>query len=109
MTFGKRMRKVRNSLQLTQTEVAQALEMDFTTISKYENDNSQPNQEILQKLANLYQVSIDWLITGQASLIHHEEINIIWVAGDPHKLTSNEANHLKERLDIFRQHNPYSN
>lgn len=65
MTFGARLKSARNSKRLTQHQVADVLGLNFTTVSKYENDKSQPDNEILQKLAVLYDVSIDWLLTGE--------------------------------------------
>lgn len=41
--------------------MADKLGIDDTTISKYENDKSEPDNETLQRLSDLYGVSISYL------------------------------------------------
>lgn len=60
--FGLRMAARREELGLTQGGVAVETEIGQSKISKYENGNLEPNLETLGKLANYYQVSIDWLL-----------------------------------------------
>ncbi|MEX2416137.1 MAG: helix-turn-helix transcriptional regulator [Paenibacillaceae bacterium] len=95
------MKQSRNKKQLTQTQVANRLGIDFTTISKYENDKSQPDNEILQKLSSLYDVSVDWLLTGELPN-GKKKTNKICVNGEQEELTEEEAKHLKDNLEMFR-------
>lgn len=60
--FGLRIAARREELGLTQGGVAVETEIGQSKISKYENGNLEPNLETLGKLANYYQVSIDWLL-----------------------------------------------
>jgi transcriptional regulator with XRE-family HTH domain len=99
-TFGKRLKEARAHRQLTQSEVANKLGLDFTTISKYENNKSQPDNEILRELASMYEVSLDWLITGQ--LGGEKPSNQIYVDGVREPLTVEEAQHLLDSLEMFR-------
>ena len=46
----------------TQAEVAARLGVDRSTYAKYENGQSEPNFEMLQKLADLFRSSADFLI-----------------------------------------------
>lgn len=62
MSFGRRLKEVRLEKGLKQAEVAEILGIDDTTISKYENNKSQPDNEILKKLSGLYNCSIDYLM-----------------------------------------------
>lgn len=99
-TFGVRLKQARKNKRLTQNEVADQLGIDFTTVSKYENDKSQPDNDTLRELAGLYEVSLDWLLTGQtASAI---AANRIWVNGRPEELTDAEAVYLLESLEMYR-------
>lgn len=103
MTFGTRLKNARNSKRLTQYEVADALGLNFTTVSKYENDKSQPDNEILQKLAGLYEVSIDWLLTGNTSPAGRGgSKSKVYFEGRVEELTEDEAKHLKDSLEMFR-------
>ncbi len=44
-TFGQRIKRRRRELGLTQRQVAEALEIDFTYLSKLENDRGEPPGE----------------------------------------------------------------
>lgn len=104
MTFGARLKKARNNKQLTQHQVAKILGLNFTTISKYENDKSQPDNDILQRLAHLYEVSIDWLLTGDfaASAEVRGSGSKVVFDGQMEELTDEEARYLKDSLEMFR-------
>lgn len=65
MTFGKRLRKSRKDKKLTQTDVANILGIDDTTISKYENDKSEPDNLTTSRLAKLYGVKVSWLLGNE--------------------------------------------
>lgn len=49
---------------MTQAEVALKIGVDRSTYAKYESGQSEPNFEMLQKLASLYGASVDFLIGG---------------------------------------------
>lgn len=61
LSFGTRLKEARLAKKMRQTEVADKLGIDDTTISKYENDKSEPDNETLQRLSDLYGVSISYL------------------------------------------------
>jgi transcriptional regulator with XRE-family HTH domain len=61
LSFGKRLKEARTAKKLTQVEVADKLGIDDTTISKYENDKSEPDNETLTKLLDLYEVNFDYI------------------------------------------------
>lgn len=60
--FAVRIKAIRNELGLTQNQVSKDTEIDQSRISKYEQGELEPDLEKLGKLANYYQVSIDWLL-----------------------------------------------
>jgi transcriptional regulator with XRE-family HTH domain len=99
-TFGVRLKQARIGKRLTQNEVAGRLGIDFTTVSKYENNRSQPDNETLRELAGLYEVSLDWLLTGKTA--EGIAANRIWINGQPEELTDEEALYLQESLEMFR-------
>ncbi len=100
-TFGRRLKEARTHRQLTQNEVANKLGIDFTTISKYENNKSQPDNDILRELAGIYEVSLDWLISGEMDG-EKKPSNKIYVDGRLEPLTDDEAKHLLDSLEMFR-------
>ena len=57
-----RLKQLRIGSNKTQKEIADLMGIDRTTYVKYENGNSEPNFEMLKKLAELFNVSIDYLL-----------------------------------------------
>lgn len=62
MKIGEHLRYFRKKKGLTQKELAEILSIKQTTYSGYETDYSEPDLEILNALADLYDTSIDILI-----------------------------------------------
>lgn len=71
MIFGERLRKKRESKNLTQTELASILGYkNYTTVSKWESGDSLPRGKELKKLVEIFNVSADYLLglqTGDQS------------------------------------------
>lgn len=66
MSFGERLSKSRKLKELSQSDLAK--EMGFsgnTLISRFEKNQTLPNFEHLQKLQEILNVDLHWLITGQ--------------------------------------------
>lgn len=61
MTLGERIRKLRGKQSTNQ--FASALSISTGLLSAYENDKSKPGFRFLEKLANVYGININWLIT----------------------------------------------
>lgn len=60
--FGYRLRNLRESKKLTQTQVAKRLNLSKTSISGYENNIKTPSLEVLSRLAILYGVPTDYIL-----------------------------------------------
>ena len=58
----KRIRDLREDMDLTQTEIANILNISQRTYSRYENDERAIPVEILSQLADFHKTSIDYLI-----------------------------------------------
>ena len=61
MCFPKRLKELRLEKGETQKELANAIEVGRTTISEYESGKIVPKQEGLLRLANHFNVSVDYL------------------------------------------------
>lgn len=61
MCFPKRLKELRLAHGETQKDLANAIEVGRTTISEYESGKIVPKQEGLLKLANHFNVSVDYL------------------------------------------------
>lgn len=61
-TLGDRLRRARDRKGLKQKEVNERTGISDKSLSRYENNASEPDAESLVKLSNLYEVSLDWLL-----------------------------------------------
>ena len=57
-----RLKKLRKEHDITQVDLAQSLNLDKSSIAKYESANVTPSPEILLKLANKFNVTTDYLL-----------------------------------------------
>lgn len=60
--FGDRLRELRKEKKLTQTEISKLMNISQITYSQYERNTRKPDMETLIKLADLFRVSLDYLM-----------------------------------------------
>lgn len=60
--FGEKLADLRKDCHLDQKELAKELGVSHHTISSYERGRSQPNHEMLVKIARYFDVSLDYLL-----------------------------------------------
>lgn len=70
-----RLKELRTENKLKQSDVAEKLFITQTGYSNYENGRTEPNIEMLCKLADLYNVSIDYLIGRDKTFLTFERYN----------------------------------
>lgn len=61
-TFDTRLRKLRTDKNVTRKTLAEALGVSLEAISKWEIGRNYPNQEVLNSLADYFEVSVDYLL-----------------------------------------------
>lgn len=59
--FGNKLRLLRKEKGLTQKQLADKLGLAFSTISMYERGDREPDFEILESIADFFNVSMDYL------------------------------------------------
>ncbi len=64
MNFSNNLRNLRDQQDVTQEQLADYLQVSRATIAGYETKHHQPDYEKLEKIAQFFGVSIDFLITG---------------------------------------------
>lgn len=60
--IGTKIQKLRESLNLTQKELADKVGITDATLSRYENNKREPKAEILARMAKVLNVTTDYLI-----------------------------------------------
>lgn len=68
MYFAENLKTLRKKNHMTQKELARQMNLSRATIAGYEKKRRQPSYEILVKFAEIFHVSIDFLITGRETV-----------------------------------------
>lgn len=78
MSIGSKIKKLRQSKGLTQTDLGKILGVEKSTISMYENDKSRPDDTIKLKIADYFDVTVDYLLgkSYDPKLSRKDEIDI---------------------------------
>ena len=113
--FGMRIRTLRQQMNLTQQAVADQLQIDRTTYTKYEAGRVSPDQQGLIRLAEIFGCTVDSLLgvdsvdqqpqvasSGQETmLLTDEEQNLLQMF---RQLSPEERNAVAERVQtVFRE------
>ncbi|AJY73981.1 helix-turn-helix domain-containing protein [Paenibacillus beijingensis] len=108
MDIGTRIAKLREDRGWTQEQTAVTLGISRAALSHYEKNRREPDTDTLTKFADLYSVTIDYLVgrtdnpravvdpnvrdfVDQLELSDNELLNKFALTIDGHKLTSEEA------------------
>lgn len=67
MNFANTLKNLRELHNVTQEQLAEYLQVSRPTVAGYETKNHQPDYEKLEKIANYFEVSIDYLVCGSES------------------------------------------
>ena len=67
-----RLKELRTAQKLTQQQMADYLGVDRTTYVKYETDKSEPTFDTLQKLADYFGVTVDFLMGRDTKARRHD-------------------------------------
>lgn len=75
MEFHEKLQELRKSRGLTQEELAEALYVSRTAISKWESGKGYPSIDSLKAIANYFSITIDDLLSGEKLLFIAEKEN----------------------------------
>lgn len=67
MNLGETIRSLRNTNDMTQKELADKLSISPSTIGMYEQNRREPDLDTLSKIANVFNVTIDYLVETEKS------------------------------------------
>ncbi len=63
-----KLKELRKSVHLKQQELAEILNLDASSISKYETGKATPSPDVLLKIANYFHVTTDYLLNNDMQL-----------------------------------------
>jgi ribosome-binding protein aMBF1 (putative translation factor) len=98
MSFGKRLTQARKKKAISQEELASQLNTKGPVIGRYERDEMKPSIDAAAKMANILEVSLDWLVGNTDAELDTTTINRIQ---DIAKLTPKDKELVYEFLDSF--------
>lgn len=91
VVLGEKIKTLRVSRNMTQSELAKRLNVTKSTVSSYENDSRQPSYEVLIKISSLFNVTIDSLLIGERNGIYL----------DMHNLNQRQIKVILDLLNVF--------
>ena len=76
MTVGERLLKLRKEKNISQEELANALNVSRQTISKWETDQSVPDFDKIIPLCEYFQITSDELLTGNPNILTKKQDDV---------------------------------
>lgn len=83
MTFGTTIKKLRHDADITQEKLAEYLNISAQAVSRWETDLAMPDIMLLPKLANIFDVTTDFLLGVDITLKQDRINEIIALAQKP--------------------------
>jgi transcriptional regulator with XRE-family HTH domain len=103
-TFSERLKKARLEKGFSKSDLAGEIGVHYSQIGRYEEKGAQPSADVLAKLANILEVSSDFLMNGTSdnladnSLTNKELLNQFKII---EKLSEQDKSVVKIFLDAF--------
>lgn len=101
MTLGEKIRELRIANDTTQRELADALGVDHSYISKIERGKAFPSRQLIVNAARVFGVSVDGLTGGAQVAITNDRTVVlrIWPNSTIYRLTATEAETLRDAIN----------
>ena len=75
--FGKKLKMLRKKIGLTQANLAKKLGISPSAVGMYEQGRREPDSAMLVKIADLFKVSVDYLIDFKKSKKYYKNVDEI--------------------------------
>ena len=72
-TFGQRLSRLRKEKELTQNDIADKIGVTSQAVSKWENDQATPDIDVLVKLSEIFDISLDELLGKERKTVEFKE------------------------------------
>ncbi|WP_176444789.1 helix-turn-helix domain-containing protein [Paenibacillus herberti] len=104
--YAERIKKLRKLKNLTQRQLADRLGVDNTTISKWEAGIYEPNSDLLNQLAEIFETTVDDILgrkitlssttTEEKEFFFYETEDVQFIARSKKDMTPEDFKHLME-------------
>jgi transcriptional regulator with XRE-family HTH domain len=99
--IGEKIRMLRNELGLTQEQLGLKINLSKANISKYERSDLEPNLETLELLAEVFNVSVDFLLGRTTKRKSDGSITAYHIDADG--LTEEEIEAVENMIEFYKQ------
>lgn len=97
-TFGESLRRLRESRKLSQTELGKILGKTQTTIASYENGKNKPGPDTINKIADYFSVTSDYLLGRSSDPVQYTKEEERFIKDAEKFYTVNE---MKEKYKLY--------
>lgn len=98
--IGDAIKELREDKRLTQAELGSIIGVSGKTISNYEKGDREPSIEVITNLANYFEVSTDYLISGKENIVTDKGVvKLKFKSGNSALLKKEETQRLIKMLE----------
>lgn len=97
VTLGERLRSLRMNSQKTLKEQGYIFGVSINSVYRWEHDITVPRKSLLNKVAQFYEVPLEWLLTGKG----------VETLGEARFTLTSKENHLLEMYRKLSENNKY--
>ena len=104
MTLGQRIQELRKKSSLSQSELATKIDISYPQMSRYEIKGVQPPADVLKRLANVFGVSIDFIVNGsleQKAENSLDDNELLQQFKEVEQMNEDDRNTIKKLIDAF--------
>ncbi len=108
MNFAHRLKQLRKDFKLTQEELSKKLSSSRSTIAGYETERKEPDYETLKKIADFFNISIDYLLgrtdvrSQEQNSIYQENNNSIPFLKELEALSEESKEELEKYMQLLK-------
>lgn len=106
--LSEKLTQLRSQKNVTQQQMADMLDITRPAYTAYESGTRKPEYDSLIKIADYFQVSIDFLLGRTSNKQFNQSVakkNTTNFDGNKEQLTNEETEYLKMSLEVFRRYN----
>ena len=103
-TFGTHLKQARNNKGFSQGQLAEIVEMHSTHISRYERNLANPTIEVVKKIAEALDTSVDYLIYGEEkekAKSRIEDNELLSIFSKVQRLNKEDTNVIKSLINAY--------
>lgn len=97
--LSRRLKKLRMQTGLSQKQFAQSLKLAYAQYNRYERGDNIPNTDILSRLADALNVSVDYLLEGEekdAAVANFEDKDLLLLFSEVERLKAEDKSYIKK-------------